>query len=118
VGLALVALALVATDALLWQPGVTEANVKRIREGMTVAEVNALLGDEPEIELGAGFGKSCRWWSEQGAAWVHFDENGRAEALVTFQRDAEPSLQGRYGRRPRPAPDPGLLPRLRAWVGW
>ena len=33
-GLALVALAFVLTDSLLWEPGVTEANVRRIRPGM------------------------------------------------------------------------------------
>ena len=44
VGLALVALAFVLTDRLLWQPGLTEVNVKRLRPGMTLAEVEALLG--------------------------------------------------------------------------
>jgi hypothetical protein len=44
-GLALVALALALTDwALSLRPGVTEANVKRIRKGMTLAEAEALLG--------------------------------------------------------------------------
>ena len=43
-GLALVALAFVVTDALLWEPGVTEANVKRIRPGMTLEQVERLLG--------------------------------------------------------------------------
>ena len=37
VGLALVALAFVLTDALLWRPGITEAHVRLIREGMTLA---------------------------------------------------------------------------------
>ena len=45
VGVALVALALAFTDrALSLQPGVTEANAKRIRLGMTLQEVEALLG--------------------------------------------------------------------------
>ena len=43
-GMALVALALLLTDALLWRPGLTEDNVRRIRPGMTLAEVEALLG--------------------------------------------------------------------------
>jgi hypothetical protein len=29
---------------LIWQPGLTEDNVRRIRPGMTLAEVEALLG--------------------------------------------------------------------------
>jgi hypothetical protein len=44
VGLALVALAFALTDALLWRPGVTEANVRRIRPGMKRTEVEAVLG--------------------------------------------------------------------------
>ena len=43
-GLALVVLALLLTDRLLWQPGLTQDNVRRIRPGMTLAEVEALLG--------------------------------------------------------------------------
>src|SRR5262245_644263 len=45
VGLALVALALALTDWVLsLQPGVTEANVKRIKDGMTLDQVEAILG--------------------------------------------------------------------------
>jgi hypothetical protein len=43
-GLALVVGALLLTDRLLWAPGLTEDNVRRIRPGMTLAEVEALLG--------------------------------------------------------------------------
>jgi hypothetical protein len=45
IGLCLIALALITTDWLLGlQPGVTEANVKRIRKGMGEEEVGANLG--------------------------------------------------------------------------
>src|SRR5262245_65798224 len=72
-GLALVALALAFTDwALSLQAGVTEANCKRIRAGMTVAEVEAILGppssNNPpfdEVVLGPegrpGLAKPGRW---------------------------------------------------------
>ena len=43
-GLALVALALLLTDRLLWQPGLTESNVRRLRPGMTLEQVEAILG--------------------------------------------------------------------------
>jgi hypothetical protein len=36
-GAALVALALLLTDRLLWEPGPTKDNVRRIRPGMTLA---------------------------------------------------------------------------------
>jgi hypothetical protein len=42
--LALVVGALLLTDRLLWTAGLTEANVRRIRPGMALAEVEALLG--------------------------------------------------------------------------
>src|SRR5947209_5536895 len=46
--LAVVALAFLLTDHLLeqlcWEPGVTAASVRRIRPGMTVQEVEAMLG--------------------------------------------------------------------------
>jgi hypothetical protein len=41
---ALVGGALMLTDRLLWQPGLTEDNVRRIKPGMTLAEVEVLLG--------------------------------------------------------------------------
>ena len=46
VGLVLVALAFVVTDATLIrpQPGATEANVRRVRPGMTIREVEAIVG--------------------------------------------------------------------------
>src|SRR5262249_6731667 len=43
-GLALVVGAMLLTDRLLWQPGLSEQNLKRIRPGKTLAEVEALLG--------------------------------------------------------------------------
>ena len=55
-GLALVFLALLRTVRLLWQPGLTEGNVRRIRPGMALAEVEALLGG-PATE-------TIDWWAE------------------------------------------------------
>jgi hypothetical protein len=43
-GIALVGGALLLIDALLWQPGLTEENARRIRQVLTLAEVEALLG--------------------------------------------------------------------------
>ncbi len=49
VALFLMALAFLATDALLWRPGVTEANARRIRPGMTLAQAEAILGSESHV---------------------------------------------------------------------
>jgi hypothetical protein len=43
-GVALVVGVLLLTDWLLWEPGLTEDNVRRIRPVMPLAEVEALLG--------------------------------------------------------------------------
>jgi hypothetical protein len=105
-GLALVALALLLTDRLLWQPGLTEDNVRRLRPGMTLAEVEALLGGPAAdtFEMPADW-PAYRWrrkWKDR-AAWgeAHFRADGRAMA------------GGGRGH-----PRPGILARLRAWPGW
>jgi hypothetical protein len=105
-GVALVVGALLLTDALLWQPGLTEDNVRRIRPGLTLAEVEALLGGPAAdtFEMPADY-PAYRWqreWREGGeTVEVQFFADGRVKAA-----------QGR-GR-----PQPGPLARLRAWVGW
>jgi len=113
-GLALVALAFAATEAALGpRSGVTEANVKRIRPGMTLAEVEAIFGGpadavfeailpdagEPQLE-----GDLRLWGLDRPNAAVLFGVDGgviRAE-WVPGSAEAEPSP----------------LARLRAWLGW
>jgi hypothetical protein len=48
VALVLVAGAFFLPESLTWRPGVTAANVRRIKVGMTLAEVEALLGRKVE----------------------------------------------------------------------
>jgi hypothetical protein len=143
-GLALVALAFLLTEALLWRPGVTRANVRRVREGMTFREVQALLGDRP-ISLnwptpaemfGSGSVRALafepgpevepqpaegRWlWSsdEDGAtAIVRFDSRIRVRGKVEYQQP-DPELWAVMrtwcGQK---APQPDLGARLRSWLG-
>ncbi len=118
VGLALVALAFVLTDALLWRPGVTEANYRRIRAGMPQAEIERLLGGRgvslgrypphPGYQWDYRFPWANKHWREE-VAWVceaggiavRFDETGRTVSAYRVWSG-----------------EPGPLARLRAWLGW
>jgi hypothetical protein len=104
-GLALVIAALFLTDRLLWAPGLTEDNVRRIWPGMTLAEVEALLGGPAAetVEMPTD-DPAYRWhrkWRD-GAAW----------AEASFWEDG---LVMTGGGRGHPQPSP---PRLRSLLGW
>jgi hypothetical protein len=116
VGAALVALAFAVTDAVLGpQPGATEANVRRIRNGMTREQVESILGgtglpgDHPPAPLfvdGSWGITPYHWVGADGYAsitfsWSAFDGKDRVVS-ASFVRTASPSL----------------LQRLRAWLGW
>ena len=84
-GLALVVGALLLTDRLLWQPGLTEDNVSRIRPGMTLAEVEALLGGPAAVTVDMhpvapdeerGYQWLRRWKADGAAVDVQFIAGG------------------------------------------
>jgi len=109
-GVTLVALALLLTDRLLWQPGLTEENVRRIRPGMTLAEVETLLGGPATWELDMR--------DEQGAAalgyrWLRHWEAEGAVVDVEFFADGRVMAAGGGRRTP-----PGPLARLCTWLGF
>jgi hypothetical protein len=97
-GLALVALALLLTDRLLWAPGLTEDNVRRIRPGLTLAEVEALLGGPAgdTFEMPADY-PAYRWQRE----W----REGGEVVVVQFTADGKVmSAAGQGGRGPASSP--------------
>jgi hypothetical protein len=107
VGLALVALALAFTDwALSLQPGVTEANSRRIRAGMSLAEVESLLGRP------AGWAQRT---DRCGGDWLRKWGCPRGEVIVLSSPDDRVM---RAAFHPNPAGLPSPLARLRAWLGW
>ena len=107
-GLALVALGFVVTDALLWEPDATEANAKRIREGMTVQEASAILGKSGTVMYQCEKDQQgplalCIWSGKAGRVTAYLDGGGRIYEVIW-----EPSA----------AAPPGPLARLRTWLGW
>ena len=106
VGLELVVGALLLTDHLLWQPGLTEENVRRLRPGMTLAEVEALLGGPAAdtFEMPADYPAS-RWQRE----W----REGGESVVVQFFADGRVMATAGRGR-----PRPEILTRVRSWLGW
>jgi hypothetical protein len=109
-GVVLVVGALLLTDWLLWRPGLTEDNVRRIKPGMPLAEVEAMLGGpatwEMDMRLAApdeerGYRWLRRWKAEGAAVDGQFFEDGRVMAAGG-------------GRRSRPGP----LARLRSLLVW
>jgi hypothetical protein len=108
---ALVVGALLLTDALLWRPGLTVENVQRIRPGMSLAEVEGLLGG-PAAE-------TIDWWAEGEARdpfRVRWQRHWQAVgAAVDVQSWPDGRVMAAAGGRPAP---PGPLARLRAVLGW
>jgi hypothetical protein len=120
----------------LWPwPGVTEANYWRIQMGMTEPEVLALLGG-PAVEHPQS-GRS--WWpgpregeidSSLRGSFYDPDSPGSAQAFLTTKRweGAEVAIRVRFGpgcsvvgkeiERDPTSGTPGLLARLRSWLGW
>jgi hypothetical protein len=119
--LCLVALAFGVTVRLLkLPPGVTETNVGLIRKGMTLTEVEGILGESAKHEIDLrgcalphltrrwrGTAECARLWpGAEGCACVGFDEDGRVAGAVFHFVD---------GAGPQGA---GPLTRLRSLFGW
>lgn len=109
------ALVLLGGYALLWwtAPRVSRANFGRIEVGMTLAEVEALLGPPGMyatgplvdregqrpfsvfIDYGPRPGGARKLWvGDHGAVWVNLDDAGRVAGtqVLGLRREAEPPL--------------------------
>jgi hypothetical protein len=116
IGVALVAVAFVVTDAAVGaRPGVTERNAKRIREGMTMAEVTEILGENGFSDVFGRVGVTQPYWweGETGRVDVEF---WTTYALRFPSLGARPGCvhSGRWQANPSPPPK---LSRIRAWFG-
>jgi outer membrane protein assembly factor BamE (lipoprotein component of BamABCDE complex) len=74
-------------------PGVTRANFKRVQNGMTEQQVEAIFGF-PGSDSEPQDGKKTRVWIEQKerryGAWVTFDSNGKVAKAVLFPESNVP----------------------------
>jgi hypothetical protein len=130
VGLALVALALALADwALKPPPGVTEANARRVRRGMSMWQVEALLGKPTRVY-------TLRRFYEKhyiiDMRYIQLDfrhdrirddevlffmwDSERYYILVRFEaRDLVESVSYDFAQD---RGDASFVARLRAWLGW
>jgi hypothetical protein len=95
---------------LLWQPGLTEVNVRRLRPGMTLAEVEALLGGPAPVTVDM---LPVAHDEERGYRWLRHWKADCAAVDVQFFEDGRVMAAAGRGR-----PQPGSLARVRSWIGW
>ena len=80
IGIVMVAAAFILThEALGPWPGVTEANARRIRKGMTWVEVTEILGPHPfgrKYPGSPGGDSLTAWAGRDGEVYLHFTEDG------------------------------------------
>jgi hypothetical protein len=103
------------TGRLLWRPGLTEDNVRRIRPGMTLAEVEALLGGPATVTVDMHSVVGNLPAEECGCRRLRVwkDANSRARVEVQFTREEGVMAAAGQGR-----PQPGPLASLRSLLGW
>jgi hypothetical protein len=106
VAMVLVGVAFLVTDRLVCQPEPTEANLQRIKPGMTRGQVMAILGPKgAPLAPPRGGLHSWVWFGDTGCAWVHFDSRtGRVQS--TYFHSSGPDTQQ------------SPLARLLNWCGW
>jgi hypothetical protein len=115
VGIAVVALAFAVTDCVIGPaPGVTEANARRIRPGMTLREVEAILGARG-LWLGDGTGsfflpEPYVWTGPGGSVVVEL-------ARSASEKDGWEQRVVRNGVHFRQTASLNLPAHLRSWLG-
>ncbi len=91
VGIVLLAGAFLVTDGLFYQPGVTQANVRRIRLGMTEPEVEGILGGSAAGGYVSQPTSRTRIWSGvDGLAVVRFGQHDRVNRRVFIPDRSRP----------------------------
>jgi hypothetical protein len=141
-----VALAFVLAEQLFWEPGVSAASVRRIRPGMTLAEVEAILGGPSDTDLENQIYAAPVAKADQKATAQMDDEadvvkvvSRRTRQLEEIHEElfADQVSNGRVWKGDRgiatvqfdendkvasarfdPETQAGLVYQLRSWLGW
>jgi hypothetical protein len=116
-GLLAVAGAFLMMNWLLPLPRVTETNVLRIQEGMTLPEVEAILGHKHHLLPGGGGETSYVWVSRSGCALVCLNTLTRRVESTEYREPSDPLAEA-YAQRFGYSAEPILLERVRSWLGW
>ena len=129
-GLTLVALALAFTDRALTQPvGPMEAKTKCIRPGMTLEEVETVIG-KIEGTFALPDERSGRRLTDREGLKAFLNDPSRMKTGMSLARGEVGGViaihfreDGRVARAEwwpggHPPEESGLLARLRAWLGW
>jgi hypothetical protein len=141
IALTAIAVAFLLTDHLCWEPGVTAANVRRIRPGMTVQDVKAILGGPDSatawlgVEISTGLPEMPLVGSFISVDDFKLEPAGKDNLAPALSPASKPECrhwrgdQGtakvEFDRKDRvmsarfePFPQAGCLSRLRVWLGW
>jgi hypothetical protein len=98
-----------AAFLVLWlhpaRPAVTKANFDRVETGMTLGEVEAILGADKgsliDIDIKLPVGHELETWGgEDGVAWIIFDEHIRVHHKVWIDSPPLPVLDRLRRRLP------------------
>src|SRR5262249_9187792 len=94
VSIGLVAIAFVVTCELVWRPGITEANARRIRLGMTRGEVEAILGGPVTLywrsPLPAPGHKIEYWFGKDVRVMVELNGREKVVGVTIYEVITEP----------------------------
>jgi hypothetical protein len=75
---------------------ITERNCNRIEQGMSEAEVEAIMGRKPDgVITVEGIELQRTWIGRTGSIDVAYDDNGHVVSRMPFMRTGEPSLLDR-----------------------
>lgn len=115
---AVVLLGMAGFVLLLWltsqapAPGITWDNFRRLRMGMSVGDVEALLGEPHEIDdLGDGY--VVKWWrSQEVTIGLGFNANQRLHLGTADPTGVSPICAESLH------PPESVLDRLRQWLHW